>query len=177
LPQLARPKIATIYNAVQNWYQHGGGVNYIAHAIIAGPQAIQLRPATNAAGIGGSPGNHPDQLYWATPGGILIAAITNSIAAAGGVAAILRIEIDCTLMPCNVALNSCLNRVPLLIQAYGFAGIPLRIFSHRDEGVAGAGESSKRVIQTNSAAAVPALATAYAANADWSWIPWAGVYP
>jgi hypothetical protein len=178
MPQFSRPKIAAIYNVVSNWHHHGGGVNYVAHAITAGPTAHRLRAVQNVGGLGGTPSNHPDQLYWATtPGGLTIAAITNAINAAGGLGAIVRIEIDCTLMPCNVAANCCLLRVPALIQNYGFGAVPLRIFSHRDEGVGGGGESSKRMIQTTATAAAGALNAAYNANTDWAWTPWAGAYP
>src|SRR5262249_31939218 len=143
------------------------------------PTATAFRQVVNAGGLGGAPPNHPDQLFWITPNGVLIPGITNVINARGGVQQIQRIEIDCTLMPCNVGLNSCLVRVPQLIQNYGFNGIPLRIFSHRDEGMGGAGQSSKRMIMTTSNANAGALQAAYNAHTDWSWAaaPWNGLYP
>jgi hypothetical protein len=42
MPQFSQPKIPAIYDKVQNWFESGGGVKYIAWAITAGPTATPL---------------------------------------------------------------------------------------------------------------------------------------
>lgn len=158
---LARPKIAAIYNQVNGWWNNAGAIQYIAHAITAGPNAANLGAAI-AVAAGGGPNQHPDQQYW-----------QNAPAVIPG---ILRIEIDCTLMPCDGQFNGCLYRVPYLLRQAGFANIPLRIFSHRDENMGGNG-SSKRVIYCNSSDNNATLTDAMARHDDWGWVPWAGAYP
>ena len=173
MPQQSRPKHPTIYPTVQDWYTNTGGVRYVAHAITAGtpPVARQLRTPQTGGAPGASPASHPDQVYWSTSQ-YLDAAIQNTITQAGGVAAILRIEIDCSLMPCSTQNTSCLYQVPRLINRYGFTNVPLRIYSHRDEAMGGGNASSKRVIICRSGDNNTALLAAYNANTDWSWAPW-----
>ncbi|WP_374086957.1 hypothetical protein [Methylomicrobium lacus] len=168
MPDLHRPKIAAIYNLTYNWWQNAGAINYVAHAITAAPAAFPLANSI-AIAAGGGPNQHPDQQYWQ---GNMAAAI----AAAGGAAAIVRVEVDCTLMPCDGQFNGCLFRVPYLIRQAGLPNKPLRIFSHRDEGIGGAG-TSKRYFDCNSSDNNAALIAAHAANNGWSWTPWNGAYP
>lgn len=158
---LRRPKIPAIYNQVQGWWNNGGNIQYRAHAIIAGPAAISLGN-TLAIAAGGGPAQHPDQQYW-----------LNAVAAPHGT---IRIEIDCTLMPCGTEFNGCLFQVPRLMRQAGFANIDLRIFSHRDEGLGGNVSSSKRYIACNSSDNNGLLIEAMNEQDGWGWVPWVGTY-
>lgn len=174
MPMLQRSKLATIYNVVNGWYANVGAIQYIAHGITAGGAAHALGGALAIGAGGGGAANHPDQVYWSAARDVAIAA---GVAAAGGAAAIVRIEIDCTLTPCAGNAMSCVYRVPQLINGKaGLAGKPLVIFSHRDEGMAGAGESTKRVFNCNAGDGNAALLAAYNNHRGWSWVPWAGNY-
>lgn len=166
-----RPQIPAIYNTVWDWYNQAGAIHYVAHAILQGPTANQLAaPLAIGAGNGG-PQNHPDQQYWIQ--NINITHNLQQIVLGGN---LIRVEIDCTLMPCNAAQVGCLFRVPHLI---GVNNVPLRIFSHRDErgGAQLYTETSKRYLDCNSSDTNQALQTAYDANNGWRWDPWAGNYP
>lgn len=77
----------------------------------------------------------------------------------------VRIEIDCTLLPCSVGLHACLIQVPARIQALGIPNKPLRIFSHRNE-LAVRDYSDKRYFDCNSSNTPAQLATALT-NSDW----------
>jgi hypothetical protein len=160
LPDLPRPKQATIYALVGDLWENNGSIQYVAHAITAGGTATRLRDVIEGSGKG--PANHPDQLYWDS----------KRIAKVAGVQ---RIEIDCTLMPCDGEFDGCLFRVPALVAACGYANIPLRIFSHRDEG-AGGGGSTKRYFLCNTGQKNAELKAAFAQHGGWGWTPWNGTY-
>ncbi len=171
---LRRPKIAAIYGVADDWWQNVGAINYIAHAITAAGTAHPLGNAIAIAAGGGGAANHPDQVYWRNQNNAQIAA---GVLAAGGGAAVVRIEIDCTLMPCANNQNACVYRVPALINGKpGLAGKPLRIFSHRNEGGPGQVGSSNRVFDCVAGAGNAALLAAFNANRGWGWVPWAPGY-
>jgi hypothetical protein len=163
-----------IYATVQGWWGTAQ-IPYVAHAFLANGTIIRLRP-TLSAGADNRPANHPDQQYWRTLSrnghASAVATITNAIAAAGGVANIASIDIDCKLMPCNGDDHGCLYAVPALMRnLYALNNVPLRIFSHADENMGGAG-SSKRVITTSTAAVGHDAATnAYNLHDGWGWVP------
>jgi hypothetical protein len=119
MPRSSRGKIPAIYNLVQDWWQSGGGVKYIAWAITVGPTATPFRGVVNATGLGKAPPDHPDQRSWISDSKnkIQFGGIKNLIKKLGGVPQIKRIEIYCTLMPCNVGNDSCLLQVPERIRA------------------------------------------------------------
>jgi hypothetical protein len=162
-----------IHTLVQNWWS-SPQIPYVAHAFLNNGAIICLRPSISTA-ASNSAASHPDQQYWRvfTGGNHAAAAqaVTNSIAGAGGVANIARIDIDCKLMPCNANAHSCLYAVPALMRnLYGINNTPLRMFSHADEGMGGGG-SSKRVITTNTSATPDQLLVAYNAHDGWGWTP------
>lgn len=167
---LQRPMLASIYNLVSTWHVNEGGVNYVAHLITrSDPFAFRLGEPLLGEKPGSSPPNHPDQVFW---GRNNQTSIKKALAQAGQLRAVERIEIDCSLLPCDTNRNfSCLYRVPRLILAWGFTNVPLRIFSHRNEGLGGLNASAGRVIECNTEDGQLALRNAYGANRDWSWVP------
>jgi len=171
MPMLPRAKNAVIYPVVNEWWKNDGGVHYVAHAITAAGVAHALGEVVTGGQPGASTSSHPDQVYWSRN-----TKITAGIQASGGAAAIVRIEIDCSLTPCSNSQTSCVYRVPELIR--GFAGLqdkPLLIYSHRDEGMAPKPrpgqpqESTKRVIQCRSSDDRVKLLAAYNNHSGWSW--------
>src|SRR5262249_58587924 len=113
MPRFRRPKVPAIYDLVWDWYENDGGVKYVAHAITIAPVVRKLHDELTGDD-GGSPQNHPDHRYWDVR---YLTAINNAITAAGGVAAIRRIEIDCSLMPCTRKPFGCIFRVPHLLRS------------------------------------------------------------
>lgn len=186
-----RPKHPGIYPAVWKYFEKSSELPYIAHAIIAGgpgaaPTVVRLREESTGTSGGSNPSNHPDQLYWATANTkntnpMAIPGIANALSgkvvgnAAGN---ILRIEIDCPLLPCaQDKSKSCLYLVPKLIEKYYLTKVPLRIFSHRAENYANnPSESDKRVFNCNSGDNNTALEAAFNDHGDWSWTSWANSY-
>ncbi len=175
-----RPKLPTIYNAVSG-YDAGGSVTYIAHLVTRAGDAYHLGAETT--GDGGSPADHPDQQYWLANRARIKTALTN---AAGSIS---RIEIDCTLMPCDGQYGGCLFQVPLAIKAHLTAlktevgrgrfalldavildKIPLRIFSHRRE------NRASQVIFCLVGDGRQALIDAYAASEEWLWVEYRAAY-
>ncbi|WP_310622038.1 hypothetical protein [Flexibacterium corallicola] len=165
MPVLFRPKINEVYETTAQWWGNQGQIQFIAHAITA-DGATRLAPI-KAVGAGGGAGNHPDQLYWRDNS----AQITAAIARLG--ARIIRIEIDCTLMPCTRGQNCCLYVVPQLVNQVR-PNTTIRFFSHRDENMARGNENSKRYFDCQSNDGHAALERAYNANRDWCWAPYDG---
>jgi hypothetical protein len=162
-----------IWNVVHDWYCDRE-VPYVAHAYLANGNIIQLRAPLSCAASTRS-NNHPDQLYWRSFDGglhqIAVRGIGQSIAAAGGVANIRSIDIDCKLTTCCDSDQSCLYAVPSYMRNYyQLNNIALRIFSHADENMGGAG-TSKRVIQCVTSDNATALLAAYNYHDGWSWVP------
>lgn len=159
---LRRGKHPALYNIVRNFYQNVGQVQYIAHLILNNGQAVALGAVTANANTGAL--NHPDQLFW-NQGGITAIFAAN----AGN---IQRVEVDCTLLPCE-GMNSCTRNVPVLINALRPA-TNIRIFGHRPEGVIN-NMSSKTYYNCVSSHDRDALETARGNIDGWGWVPWAGV--
>lgn len=176
---IARSKVANqhgnidIHALVKDWW-NAPDISYVAHAFLNNGAIIRLRPAVSS-GASNSPASHPDQQYWRVFDGgkhaIAVGTVKSSIAVAGGVANIARIDIDCKLMPCASSAHSCLYAVPSLMRnLYLMQNIPIRMFSHANEGV-GNGGSTKRVITTHTSASVDQLLSAYNAHDGWGWVP------
>jgi hypothetical protein len=173
-----QPKLPTIFDAVSDF--NGAGVKYIAHLIDQNGKAYPLGPETTGQGNQNQTANHPDQSFW----GGNQNTIKKALEKAQG--SISRIEIDCTLLPCDAQYTGCLYRVPLLIKDHfqalrnmkGFslvnnvdpAKIPLRIFSHRRE------NQPIRVIFCLSGDSRADLTTAYANRDEWFWVDFKDTY-
>jgi len=154
---LLRPKHPLIYGTVWGWWTNLGGVSYIAHAVT---KANVVRLGAVQEGTGGKPTNHPDQVFWRR-------AVNNPPAAA----TVLRIEIDCSLMPCDTGDDCCLYKVPQLIVGVGpgYDNMPLRIFSHRNEGMGPNELQNKRMFSCKSSDDKNALRAAYNQHQNWFW--------
>ncbi len=168
----AHPMGTDVYNTTADWYKNDGTIHYVAYAITERGGAVRIRPAEAGAAGSGSALNHPDQMYWKAVSSDRIKTIVTQHGK------ILRVEIDCTLMPCAAGPVCCLIQVPRRITAIGLPGTPLRIFSHRDEnlgrrtqpglGVVGSG-NSKRYFDCNSSDAEKTLSDKMAGHTGWSW--------
>jgi hypothetical protein len=151
---LLRPKQVTIYPLVHDWWNNAGGVDYVAHAVTA---TGVTRMGDVQSGEGGTPTNHPDQVFWRGANRTAWPAR----------ATVVRIEIDCSLKPCSDAQNCCLLVVPRWLNDNGYANTRLRIFSHRYEG--GDAMKNKRVFNCNTGGSEMALRAAFAADDNWFW--------
>ena len=151
---MVRPKQALLYQTVGNWWQNqqGGGVHYVAHAVTAG-NVVALGPVRAEIG-GGTPANHPDQQFWAHANQVHWPPAAN----------VLRVEIDCSLMPCVKDQGACLFTVPNWLRNNYLANTPLRVFSHRNEGMGVNAGQNKRVILCNTGDANAALQAAFNAH-------------
>jgi hypothetical protein len=168
--QASRYGAIDIYTTVGDWWQDVD-VPYVAHAFLDNGVILRLRnvlrlPANNSAA------SHPDQQYWRTitqNGASRVQSIWNIVNPVRD--NIIRIDIDCKLMPCATANTSCLYQVPAFINnLYGLNNVPLRMFSHADENMGGAG-TSKRVVQCRSGVPGADLLAAYNDHDGWSWAP------
>ncbi len=159
-----------IWALVADWYQ-AAQVWYVAHAFLNNGGIVRLRPAISAVASNSS-ASHPDQQYWRVLTQNVpqrVNAIVNSLGPIMGT--IARIDIDCKLMPCNSQFTGCLYQVPaFMANLYNLNGIPIRFFSHADEGMGG-GLSTKRVISTTTGVANGVLTTAYNNHDGWGWVP------
>jgi len=159
MPSLIRPKHPTVYAACANFWQ-GGPVWFVAHIIRAGGGVTQIA-GPSADGAGHPATSHPDQRYWAAIDALDLAHA-------------VRIEIDCTLMPCREhGHNSCLYRVPRLIRDRGGAAIAVRFFSHRNEnlGDSAVQRDNKRYFNCATGMDNDALGDAYDGHGHWTWAP------
>lgn len=158
-----RTKPSPIYDLVQTYYQPKGEVHYVAHAILADGRIIRLGEPTHTPDEGNTkvPKNHPDRIFWQR----------NAMAHKDVGAEVASIEIDCSLLPCEQQFNGCLYFVPAAIKDLGYPeGIPVRMYSHRDQGIAKKGESTKRVVKCAVGASRDELTKAFEAVEDWSWV-------
>ena len=162
---LVRPKHPKIYPAVEGFWNNNGGVVYIAH-VITKTDVFPLGPVMASTGSSRAASAHPDQMYWSR----------NLPAAALNAPNKVRIEIDCSLLPCDSDNKSCLFRVPQLLTEAGFVDIPMLVFSHRDESVGssrmeqgGMRDNKRHFLCKSSTRDLQALKVAYAAHEAWTW--------
>jgi hypothetical protein len=159
LPALQRARILEIYKLVSDWSGNSGEILYVAHAITAnGAFCLGDPPEQDTRK---SAKFHPDQRYWDKK-------VQARIDAAGGVRAIVRIEIDCTLTPCT-GLGGCFWTVPSLVQKTTGLSVDLRIFSHRDEGMGKNDNMPKRYFECRSSDTHGDLEPKYERNGGWDW--------
>jgi len=159
-----------IHTTVADWWQDVD-VPYVAHAFLNNGVILRVRDVLRLT-ANNSAASHPDQQYWRAitqNGASRVQSVWNIVNPVR--ANIIRIDIDCKLMPCATANTSCLYQVPAFINnLYGLNNMPLRIFSHADENMGGGG-SSKRVVLCMSGATSGNLLTAYNNHDGWGWAP------
>jgi hypothetical protein len=177
---IQRSKVASahgnvdIHDLVEDWWQDVE-ISYVAHAFLRNGEIVRLRPKISAR-ANNSPASHPDQAYWRNLDKNKARAVPAILNAVDSIRAnVVRIEIDCKLMPCNERQTGCLYQVPaLMVKYYKLSGIPLRIFSHADEHMGGSGTghpSTKRVITCTTGDTEGALTIAYSNHDGWGWVP------
>lgn len=165
-PELARTKDTVLYPAVFDFYKNDGKVHYVAHAIMSNGKAVALGDEVDTS-TGGSTKNHPDQKFWNETTVPTLAKLREKCGDRN--ATITRIEIDCTLMPCDGEWDGCTFVVPALVNRV-YPSTPLRIFSHRDESVARPGSTStKRYFECRSNDGNEALKRALKDHGGWGW--------
>jgi len=158
--RIQRPRTNGIWKVVAD-FDKKGAVYYIAHFITDEQPTTQATMLGNVESDGGSkPQSHPDQQYW-TKYNIKIrnkfdAATTTPI----------RIEIDCSLLPCGVP-QGCLFVVPKLVREAGMPNMPLRIFSHRSE----TASAKKYYFDCNSSDSADVLIKKLENPCEWDWTP------
>ncbi|HEY4293755.1 hypothetical protein [Luteibacter sp.] len=164
-----RPKQADLYGITSDFWQKGS-VRYVAHAITNTGRAILLRKEQNPAdGNIKLAKNHPDRKYWelgiTRPGELGL----------GNNERLARIEIDCSLMPCDGDDDGCVFTVPPGIEAWGYQkGLELRVFAHRNEGEGDNTDgSARRYFRCKLGDGKAALQDARRNGADgWNWKAW-----
>lgn len=162
---LIRPKHPKIYPLVEQFWNNAGGVLYIAH-VITKTDVFSLGSVMASGGNNRAASSHPDQTYWARK--LPMAALN----AKGRI----RVEIDCSLLPCDSDNRSCLVKVPQLLTEAGFNDIPMLIFSHRDETVGsspmqngGMRDNKRHFVCKSSTRSLDELKRAYGEHRPWTW--------
>lgn len=163
---ITRPKNDLIQRATSDFQKNVGEIEYIAHLVLSRNRAFPIGKATQSSGSGAS--NHPDQVFWNKQA----KALKDVLAKAEAIdAEILRVEIDCTLMPCE-GTNGCTTTVPALMKGLGYTGLKVRVFSHRDERGAkeqNRGEKPSRYFDFVVGDRTNALEDARGDTGGWAW--------
>ncbi|WP_369928765.1 hypothetical protein [Xanthomonas sp. NCPPB 2632] len=158
-----RPKQTSLYGEVADYTRNDGSIHYIAHLILSGGRVAVIGPVAEGSGKGAS--NHPDQVFWRSPRCVLTEVLRRASAKP---ADIVRVEIDCTLMPCE-GTNGCTTTVPALMRTAGYDGLSVRVFSHRSEIAPSEGVKPARYYDFTVGARNTVLEAARADTGGWSW--------
>jgi hypothetical protein len=123
---VAPAQLGVIYQRVKDWWQ-ATGVNFVAHAVClnTGVTTVTLlAPSSSATGLGASPANHPDQVYW---------NVHNTVALPAG---LQRVEVDDSITPCPPSTTSphaCCQRLAKLVYDYfGGQDVNVEVYTHND---------------------------------------------
>ena len=160
----SRPK-QPIYAVTADYSKNTGAVEYIAHLILADSRVVAIGNAVAGSGSGAS--NHPDQKFWkesAKPLRDVLAKPTPAATARD----IVRVEIDCTLLPCE-GTGGCTTAVSALMKAIGYDGLSVRVFSHRNESAPRTGYLPSRYYDFTVGARNEVLQAARVDTGGWSW--------
>jgi hypothetical protein len=125
-PDIKRPIVAAIQTSTADFADNTGEIQYVAHLLLSRNRAVRIGRAVAGSGKGAS--NHPDQQFWRSAGGYRDLLKANGLQDAE----VLRVEIDCTLLPCE-GDNGCTRTVPAMMKELGYGGVNVRVYSHRDE--------------------------------------------
>lgn len=160
----SRPK-QPIYAVTADYSKNTGAVEYIAHLILADSRVVAIGKAVAGSGSGAS--NHPDQKFWkesAKPLRDVLAKPTPAATARD----IVRVEIDCTLLPCE-GTGGCTTAVSALMKAIGYDGLSVRVLSHRNESAPRTGYLPSRYYDFTVGARNEVLQAARVDTGGWSW--------
>lgn len=157
---------ATIKTATTGYSENTGSIEYIAHLILTNDRVIAIGKEVDGSGSGAS--NHPDQKFWRESAKTLTEVLSRAKPRAATAAEIVRVEIDCTLLPCE-GTNGCTTTVPALMKAAGYAGLAVRVFSHRSEMAPRKGVLPSRYYDFTVGDRNDALQRARVDTGGWSW--------
>lgn len=158
-----RPKQDAIYGEVADYTRNDGSIHYVAHLILSRGRVAAIGTPTEGSGSGAS--NHPDQVFWRR----VARGLGDVLATAGATRnEIERVEIDCTLLPCE-GTNGCTTTVSALMKTAGYDGLKVRVFSHRPENAPSEGVKPARYYDFIAGARNTALESARADTGGWSW--------
>jgi hypothetical protein len=158
-----RPKQDPVYGEVADYTKNDGSIHYVAHLILSGGRVTAIGKPVEGSGSGAS--NHPDQAFWKKSARDLADVLARARAQA---ADIVRVEIDCTLLPCE-GTNGCTTTVPALMKSAGYDGLSVRVFSHRSEIAPSPGVKPARYYDFTVGARNTALEAARVDTGGWSW--------
>ena len=150
-----RKKTPHVYASCNDFWQKGP-VRFIAHAVYSLEKFVPLGKEVQADGGSQSPKNHPDQVFWDRVKSIPTADL-------------VRIDIDCTLMPCDKDLTSCLAVIPNKIYKLTNRHVTVRFYSHRDEGLGVNSVESKRFFEVETDMSFQELLKCYNDHRYWKW--------
>jgi len=154
-----------IYAVTADYSKNTGAVEYIAHLILTDHRVIAIGKAF--VGSGSGPSNHPDQKFWKESAKAL-GDVLGKFKPAATVRDIARVEIDCTLLPCEGS-GGCTTAVSALMKAAGYDGLSVRVFSHRNESAPRTGYLPSRYYDFTVGARNEVLQAARVDTGGWSW--------
>lgn len=160
----SRPK-QPIYAVTADFSKNTGAIEYIAHLILTNNRVVAIGKAIQGSGSGAS--NHPDQKFWSESAKILdvVLAKPTPVATARD---IVRVEIDCTLLPCE-GTKGCTTAVSTLMDRKGYKGLSVRVFSHRNESAPRTGYLPARYYDFTVGDRNELLQAARVDTGGWSW--------
>jgi hypothetical protein len=165
----SRPMLKPVYPTVSDYYKNIGQIEYAAHLILTDDRAVAIgRPVESSASGGAT--NHPDQKFWRESAKSLTDVLARFTTPKATAALIARVEIDCTLLPCE-GTNGCTTTVPALMKNLGYDGLKVRVFSHRSEMAPRAGVLPARYYDFTVGSRNEVLGSARADTGGWSWKP------
>jgi hypothetical protein len=154
-----------IYAVTADYSKNTGAVEYIAHLILTNNRVVAIGKAISGSGSGAI--NHPDQKFWRESAKTLTVVLGKATPAATA-RDIVRVEIDCTLLPCE-GPGGCTTSVSALMKAVGYDGLSVRVFSHRNESAPRTGYLPSRYYDFTVGARNEVLQAARVDTGGWSW--------
>lgn len=158
-----RPKQEVIYGEVADYTRNDGAIHYVAHLILSRGRVVAIGRPAESSGKGAS--NHPDQVFWKNNARGLADVLSRARATRGEIE---RVEIDCTLLPCE-GTNGCTTTVPALMKTAGYDGLAVRVFSHRSESAPSDGVLPARYYDFIVGARNTVLESARVDTGGWRW--------
>ena len=165
LPDITRAH-APLHATVSD-YDAGGSVQYVAHLILQDGRSLALGEETVGTS-GRTKEDHPDQVFWNHKKTLSLSAALEKLRAEKR--QIDRVEIDCTLMPCE-GTGGCTTTVPARMKAVGYDGVKVRVFSHRSEIAPKPGVLPARYFDFTVGQRNTELETARGEEGGWAWAP------